>query len=110
MKRLVAWAETRDQDVLLTPWSLVHFTVGGAARKLDFNFWVYEALHALYEAKDNLMMRNKPHLVNSLTNSLGDQAITTLGWYLAKHGSKHFWVGSSVASFVLMIGLGDRVG
>ena len=109
MKKLVATAETEEWDVFLTPWSLVHLACGGVARQAGIGFWWWQLAHAGYEAKDFLLTQNGEQY-NSLYNSVGDQLVTTLGYYLGKHGTLKTWGFGLAGTFTTMILLDDRVG
>ena len=111
-KLFIAIAETTETDVLLTPWSIVHVLVGGVARKINISLLWWEIAHGAYELKDFIVTQQdkSPELYNSLWNSFGDQLVTTAGWYLAKHGSTDAWFLSLGAYWLLMAGLGERVG
>jgi len=61
------------------------------------------------EAKDFLLTQNGEQY-NSLYNSVGDQLVTTLGYYLGKHGTLKTWGIGLAGTFTTMILLDDRVG
>ena len=112
-KDLFAISETNSADVLFTPWSLVHFACGGVAKQAGIAFWWWQLAHGAYEAKDFLVQQtnsSQGELYNSIWNSVGDQSVTTLGWYLGKHTSIQNWSIGLGASFLTMVALGDRVG
>ena len=111
-KRFLAVSETEEIDAFLTPWAIVHVASGGVARKLGINFWLWQVMHAGYEMKDFMITKHggTGTQYNSFLNSVGDQISATLGWYLAKHGSTDAWFLSLGAYWLLMAGLGERVG
>lgn len=77
-------------DVLLTPWSIVHFFSGAACKGLGWGFWTTFGLHALYEYKDYLA---HPDIIyNSPVNSIGDQATAMVGWYMGKVGDRKMFL------------------
>ena len=111
-KRFLAVSETETTDVFITPWSLVHVASGGVARKVGIGFWWWQLLHGGYEMKDFWITTTggAGEQYNSLLNSAGDQLVTSLGWYLAKHGSEETWYLALGATFLTMVALGERVG
>ena len=49
-KKFFAMSEN-EVDAFLTPWSVVHFLSGAAAKGLGWNFWLNFGFHAAYEVK-----------------------------------------------------------
>ena len=78
-------------DLIFTPWTSVHFFVGGVANSwFDIGIWPWEALHLAYEVKDVLMHNKRENReYNSLVNTLGDTVATTAGHLLFKQ--KRSW-------------------
>ncbi len=72
-------------DSFLTPWSIVHFFSGGAAKALGVTFWQNFLFHGMYELKDNF---DSDFIYNSTLNSIGDQAMSMLGHHSAKVGDQ----------------------
>ena len=74
--------DSEAKPAIPTPWSLVHFTAGAASMEYA-NFWVAEFVHLLYEKIGSKRIFNSVGFniqdASSLENSLGDQAIFTLG-------------------------------
>ena len=91
--RLFGNTDTKENPVLLTPWTLIHFTSGGAANEY-VGFWPGQALSVVYEVID-------PKIVwgiwadevgkKSIGNSVADHAFFTLGQFMLK-GSNWKWV------------------
>ena len=100
MKLFVLREEKENEEVLLTPWSFIHFLSGVAAKGFGMKFWTFEAAHAVYELKDHL---NKTVEWNSTTNSVGDQLIATLGHYLGPDKHTLDWVYIYLLAFLLAI-------
>jgi hypothetical protein len=109
-RKVFGISETESTDVLFTPWSIVHFACGGVAKQAGIGFWWWQLAHGAYEMKDFVINGGKGELYNSLWNSVGDQSVTTLGWYLGKHGTLTNWSLGLGASFLTMVALKDRVG
>ncbi len=81
-------------DSLFTPWSIVHFLSGAAAKSLGVTFWQNFIFHGMYELKDNF---DSDFIHNSTLNSIGDQALSALGHRLAGRGSDpwfYLWLAS----------------
>jgi hypothetical protein len=106
--QIIGITETEETDVIFTPWSFVHFLSGGAAKELGIPFWQWEIIHALYETKD-IFFDHNGDVMNSFANSLGDQLIATVGHLVSKN-TKMTWTLSYIATWTLLIALGDRVG
>ena len=98
--------ETEEEDVLLTPWSAVHFLSGMAAKDLGIPFWWFEGLHALYETKDQMTVPK----TNSFINSVGDQITGTLGHLAGSRTKNHIYVWMYAAGYALAVFGGDRFG
>jgi hypothetical protein len=83
---LFALRETPDDDYVayLTPWSLVHFFSGAAAKQLSMPFTWFFVVHGAYEIKDQIV-RETGDIYNSSVNSVGDQTVACLGHILAPH-------------------------
>lgn len=109
-KKLYAMHEDEEVDAFLTPWSIPHFLVGAAAKERGLSFWAFELLHGLYETKD--YMQNKADLTkNSLFNSLGDQAIGTVGHLIVSQNPNSYkWTLLYTLSWLTAVSLGDRIG
>ena len=100
-------SETEEgEDVLVTPWSLVHYFAGGTMRNFGLGLWEMELLHGLYELKDQT---KQEQYRNSLLNTLGDQAAATFG-YLQAHSKNNIHTELFFITFILAVLLGDRVG
>ena len=100
--------EDDDNDAVFTPWSLVHVAAGAVAKKLGLDFWTWQLLHGVYELKDQV---KQEEYRNSIVNSVGDQAATTLGYIL----TRNTWDKTTVIFTFLVtsagfVALGDRVG
>ena len=110
MVQLFANKETADEPALLSPWSLPHFLVGMAAKERGIPFWWFELGHLLYELKDqaeNYSGENQ----NTLLNSVGDQAVATLGHVVGTTNRRSYvWTTMYVLSWVGAVALGDRIG
>ena len=107
-KALFLTTEDKHNDAVFTPWSLVHVAAGAVAKKLGLDFWTWQMLHAVYEIKDQV---KQEQYRNSIVNSLGDQAATTLGYIF----TKHTWDKTTILLTFLVttagfVALGDRVG
>ena len=94
-----------EKDLLLTPWSIVHFLSGAACKGIGWGFWSNFALHAAYEVKDHLQ-REEIH--NSKFNSVGDQACSVAGYLYADVNIK--WMYYWGFSYVVAWGLGEDIG
>ena len=110
MAQLYSNKETDDEPALLSPWSVPHFLVGMAAKERGIPFWWFELGHLLYELKDQAEnYTGKNH--NTLLNSVGDQAVATLGHVVAtRNRNSYLWTTLYVVSWVGAIALGDRIG
>ena len=70
--------EVDDFVAILTPWSIVHFLSGAAAKQVNMPFSWFFIAHAVYEAKDQVE-RETGKIYNSAVNSIGDQTVAVLG-------------------------------
>ena len=110
-KQFIAAAETPEMDVLITPWSVVHFGVGGAAAQIGMGFWWFQLLHVAYEMKDNILtQRDDSEYYNSTYNSVGDHIIATLGFWVGRTNKNWHWKTLMVASYGTLAIIGDQVG
>ena len=100
-KTLFAMTE-KEKDVLLTPWSLIHFLSGAAIKGFGWDFWSNFVIHGAYEVKDHY---NKDRIYNSSFNSVGDQVCSMAGWSLAQNGDTNL-----VYVFVVAYGLMALIG
>ena len=108
--RIVGVTEDGDEATIITPWSLVHLTFGAAMKELGVPLILFEIGHGAYEIKD-ITVAISGGTYNSVPNSVGDQAIATLGWFLARrrgHLGRHAL--TFVAVWTTIFYLGDRVG
>jgi len=98
-------ASEEEKDLLLTPWSVVHFLSGAACKGLGWNFWSNFALHGVYEVKDHML---KDENYNSTFNSAGDQLCSMAGFVWADHDIKwlYFWL----IAYGVAYGLGKNIG
>ena len=103
--KLISLAEDEEEDVVFTPWSVVHFWSGMAAHDLKIPILYWEILHLLYEGKDYFLTET-----NSLTNSIGDQLSTTAGYYLKPKNNNMFFAWSFIPVWMMFVLAGDRVG
>jgi hypothetical protein len=98
---------------LTTPWSLVHFLSGAAAKQVGISMPWFFIGHAVYEAKD-MVESETGKIYNSAVNSVGDQTVAVLGHILAPRlgvgslFSKPF-VLAFAASLVIGWGLEDTL-
>ena len=110
MVQLFAIKEEEDEPALLSPWSLPHFLVGMAAKERGVPFWWFELAHLLYELKDQAE-NYTGKIRNSFINSVGDQAVASLGHVVAtRDRNSYVWTMLYVASWLGAIGLGDEIG
>ena len=106
MTKLFALGEIEGgDDVLFTPWSIVHFLSGATARKLGINEVVYQFLHFAYETKDQIKDNG-----NTILNSYGDQLTTTVGYYIPNPLSEEQTLFVTAATFAFFVMAGDRLG
>ena len=108
--QLFANKETDKDPALLSPWSIPHFFVGMAAKERGVPFWWFQLGHGLYEMKDQYEhIKQIQH--NTLVNSLGDQAIATVGHVVGKTNTKSYlWTTAYILSWLGAIYLGDAIG
>ena len=105
--------EEEGKNLFLTPWSLTHFTAGAAAKEIGMSLLIWEILHGIYELKDHVIDITRTGNRNSLFNSVGDQAISTVGHLIAnkkKRGVFGRWSLMFGGSWLAMVLLGDKVG
>ena len=102
--------ETKEDPAVLTPWSVPHVLVGLAAKERGIPLGWFFMFHGMYELKDayeNYM--DIQH--NSHVNSLGDQAVATIGHLIGKTNTKSYvFTTLYIASWVGCVALGDRIG
>ena len=79
-------ANEEFNDVLLTPWSVIHVLSGMAMKGLGWGWWTTFTVHGLYEYKD--WLAHPKEVYNSPTNSVGDQGCCMAGWLAARAGDK----------------------
>ncbi len=94
-----------EKDLLLTPWSIVHFLSGAACKGIGWGFWSNFALHAAYEAKDHVQMEEN---YNSKFNSVGDQFCSMAGYVSADVNPK--WLYIWLVSYGIAYMLGSEIG
>jgi hypothetical protein len=110
-KKLIGPSESTEHDVLITPWSAVHFGVGGVAGQLNIGFWWFQMIHGAYELKDFwVTQQGDSEYYNSTYNSIGDHTIATLGWFLGRSYKNFYWKTILVGSYGTVAVLGDKVG
>jgi hypothetical protein len=105
--KFLAWKEAQGEDVVFTPWSIVHVASGAAAKDLGIPFWWFEGLHALYEIKDQT---SNDDIKNSLANSVGDQISGTVGHLIGKNTKSNTFVWLFVVVWCGAIFIGDDYG
>ena len=93
-----------EKDLLLTPWSIVHFLSGAACKGIGWEFWSNFALHAAYEAKDHFQMEE---IYNSKFNSVGDQFCSMAGYVYADVDPKWLYM---LVSYGIAYMLGNEIG
>ena len=110
MVQLFANKETSEEPALLSPWSVPHFLVGMAAKERGIPFWWFELGHLMYELKDqaaNLTGESQ----NTLLNSVGDQAVATVGHMVASTNHKSYvWTILYVVTWLGAVALDDQIG
>ena len=102
---LFAIGETDDLEAFITPWSLVHVLSGMCARKLKIEPLTWQVIHFAYEVKDMYKQDG-----NSLTNSIGDQASATVGYFLPNPVSENKTLITSAIVFGIFVAMGTKVG
>ena len=103
---LIGLSETKDQDVAITPWSAVHFCVGGVFAQLNVGFWTFQFIHGLYELKDYILTyntNNDSEYHNSVINSIGDQIFATLGYAIGNNTKNFYWKTTTLATYTTMV-------
>ena len=103
-KALIGISETK-KDLLLTPWSIVHFLSGAACKGLGWQFWSNFLLHGAYEVKDHL---NRAENYNSKVNSVGDQFCSMLGFVWADRDIK--WLYYWLIAYGIAFAIGNKIG
>ena len=99
--------DSKTHPAILTPWSLVHFAAG-AASKNYMSLFKAEFAHLVYEIVGSKRIFNMLGFnikkESSFVNSVGDQAIFTLG--RAVHKSEIWtWVTVAVALLYTVLGI-----
>ena len=108
--KIVGVTEEEDEATLITPWSIVHLTFGAAMKELGVPLLLLEVGHGMYEFKD-ITVAISGGTYNSIPNSVGDQAIATLGWFLARRrGHLGRQALTFTAVWATIFYLGDRAG
>ena len=118
--RIFALRETESDPyvALMTPWSLVHFLSGAAAKQVHMPLSWFFMLHGAYEVKDQIV-RETGDVYNSAVNSVGDQTVAVLGHILTPSlgvgslFSKPFvlaFAGSLIIGWVLEDTVPDLIG
>lgn len=105
-KKLLGLTETKTEDVVLTPWSAVHFAVGGTAAQLEIGFWWFQLFHALYETKDYILTyktNDDSEYHNSFINSLGDHIVATIGYEIGRRHKRFHWKTSTIVLYGAMV-------
>ena len=104
--KVIGWREDKNKTaILVTPWSMVHFLSGMAAKqtKLFTPFWWF-ATHAVYEAKDQVATE-QDIIYNSFLSSIGYQAAAMLGFYVADYSAQvpllWVWAGSLAFAYIM---------
>ncbi len=93
--KLISRFDSKTAPALLSPWSIIHFSVGGLAYqyKKYINFTYAELLHLAYELSggkqvfEQFGFRAKHD--SSFENNMTDQGVFTLGWYFAPRGVRY---------------------
>ncbi len=87
--KFVSRFDSKETPALLSPWSIIHFSVGGLAYqyKKYINFTMAELGHLAYELSGGKEIFEavgvEPKHDSSFENNVTDQACFTAGWYLA---------------------------
>ena len=104
--KLVGRTDSKTKPVAITPWSMIHFTVGAASLSYT-GFWSAELLHLIYEFVGSKRVFNifgyNITKEDSIINSIGDQGAFTLGRWMKK---SDLWTGLSVILALVYIQLG----
>ena len=109
--------EDPDKDVVLavTPWSMIHFLSGSAAKQIGIPFKWFWLAHLGYEIKDQINSETG-EIYNSFVNSVGDQMMGTLGHILTPEKSKggrvfvYIFVGAYLTAYLTEDVLGSVIG
>ena len=108
--KLFGLAESDDEEVLFTPWTIPHILVGAAAKERGIPLLWFELGHFLYEVKDQVENQRQNQL-NTLANSIADQAAATVGHLVVNtNTSRYFWTALYVGSWLSAVALGDSIG
>ena len=110
MTSFVGYRDSEQLPVVLTPWSLIHFLSGCAAKqskRMSFTTWFIA--HGLYETKDQIVrtLSTKKSKANSWPNTAGDQTCAMLGYLITPANSKipfvPIWLGGAVLGHVIKV-------
>ena len=103
-KSLFGLAEYTE-DLLITPWSFVHFLSGAACKGMGWDFWLNYALHGVYELKDHM---SKDENYNSTLNSAGDQFCSMFGFMYAEKDIRwlYYWLFAYGVAYALGTDIG----
>ena len=104
--------ESKEEDIIFTPWSVVHLLSGLAAQSIDIDFVLFSILHLLYEVKDYKQHINN-RVINSFPNSVSDQALAMIGHLIPipkTTQDNKMYIFLYLGSVGLMIFLKDEVG
>ena len=108
--KLFGLAESEDDEVLFTPWTIPHILIGAAAKERGIPFLWFELGHFLYELKDQIENKRQNQL-NTLANSIADQAAATVGHLTVKtNTSRYFWTTLYVGTWLAAVAMGDSIG
>ena len=106
--QLIGFRDNKNGGTILTPWSLVHFLSGAAAKQTGLfpRAYMWFIAHGLYEVKDQILDSTTEH-VRSVINSVGDQASAMLGYFAVKSKVSmtyfYVWIGSIAVALMLEI-------
>jgi hypothetical protein len=120
MRKEIEWFGLLEKEddpfvLVITPWSMVHFLSGSAAKQLGMSFKWFWLLHLGYEVKDQIK-RETGEVYNSFVNSVGDQMIGTLGHILTPQNSSggrpfiYMFMGSLLLAYLSEDVLGEFIG
>ena len=105
-----ALKESATEPAFFTPWSLVHGLAGAAAKEAGISLFHWEIIHGAYELKDQIV-NLRGDVLNSLWNTVGDTASTTVGHMLVKQKGKiGLWSLGFVVAWAGVVSLGDNFG
>ena len=106
---LIAMSEEGGRVVFITPWSIVHYIAGAAAKEIGIPFEWWFMLHLLYEIKDQILDElGGEH--NSFLNSMADQAFTSAGHLLSFKWGRINYTITFLAMLLGGVALDDMVG